>query len=228
MSDKNKFGYNKIKDKDEELSLDDALSLIPKAKYDFRFDLKFGEAREAEFMSFFGDNMTKGDGRTKDIILKDGDALELKSERYTSWNEPKDMDKANYPKIRKTKYLFVEFKCSNGKEVGPYKAHKDGVKFYAHFFMDGILYLFETEKLINWLKTTDLTKYKTFDVTNNGATGKWTCTGYLIDNWDVKHLCHVPPKGIYNYNKPYPDEDEKLLFHNKNYEKFFGIKMDNF
>lgn len=191
------------------------------AKYDFKKDLSFGEEKEMEFLNYFGGRVKKGDGRKEDLILENGDKLELKAERYYIFNEPPEYVVEKNPHKRwKTKSLYVEFEGNDGKEKGPFRAERDGCKYYVHFFLDGVCFVFDTVKLCDYLRA-EGSQYKTYKVENKRGNSVWWVNGYLLPSWDVKTKGLGRILQLFDHENP-QDIDQIMDNSEKTYKKFFS------
>lgn len=164
-----------------------------KTYYDFQGDLSFGEARENDFLSHFNGFITKGSGRIEDLILGNGKTLELKSERYYILdNPPEELKKLNPQKRWKTTSIFIEIKGK--KEVGPFRAEKDKVDYYVHYFLDNIAFIFDTKTICDYIRNQPRNKYKEWSCVNRNPKGdKWEALGYLVPAEELvkNKLCKV-------------------------------------
>lgn len=110
------------------------------AMHIFQDSLKEGQAGEDFFYELNKDTLERLDGLKNDFrIIKTGDNIELKSDYYS---------------VEKTPNFFMETVSvlSDNKQGGPFQALANGNKYYVYFFVkDKVMYIFETEKLVNRL-----------------------------------------------------------------------------
>ena len=147
--------------------------------------------------------------------------MELKAERYFIFEEPpKELVEANPKKRFSTKSLFIEFSSSSGKEVGPFRAERDGIKYYMHFFLDGVCFVFNTKELCDWLRATDMSKYKEWKCINRQGSNEWSVVGKLVNSYDLKTAGVAKVVKLYDYKsrEVFPLDDTNG---DKNYKKFF-------
>lgn len=138
------------------------------SKPNFKNDLAFGQTGEALMEQFFP-GCTKLDGRKADFILADGSRLELKTERR---------------RLSETENFFIErwSDVDRAKAGGPWTAKVNGCKFYAHLFIkDGVLFVFETEKLLEFLEAQ---RYSDIRIQNRS----WITIGWKVGRSSVEHL----------------------------------------
>lgn len=140
---------------------------------DFKGDLKFGEERERAFLAHFP-GMTKGDGRKHDLYLPNGEAVELKSERYCI---------LPVKGAKSTENLAVELMGDGNKPVGPFKARQEGVKWYVHWFLCGSCFIFNTEDFCRYLEEDNVlwvADQRTFRCPNIRGTSEWSAIGKAL------------------------------------------------
>lgn len=139
--------------------------------HDFKKSLAIGQRGEAQLLLWMPE-LTKLDGRKADFINEQtGARYELKTDSYD---------------YMKTSNLFVETTsdAARGTPGGPAQALSHGSKWWLYMYSTNkILLIFETEKLVNWLKE-NVHKYPLFPIKNNG----WTTLGIILPREDVKHL----------------------------------------
>jgi len=136
--------------------------------FDFEQQLKVGKKGEDSLLIRFP-FLEKTDGRKADFIIKEGypcagDFLELKTETRT---------------IEETKNFFIESYSDTERRTvgGPWRARNDGVRFYAHLFKCGALYIFDTAILLPHLvKAIKIKKIPAKKIKNK----TWVTTGYAV------------------------------------------------
>jgi len=140
--------------------------------FDFETQLKVGETGEAFFLKCY--KGTKSDSRQYDIILENGDTVELKTDTY-------DMNE--------TPNFFME-QFGNVKNVpdslgGAWRAKRDRVNYFVYYFSSNrTFFWFEPNKLCKFLDTNLKKFFKKF-IKNTS----WTAVGYLVKRKEIEHLC---------------------------------------
>lgn len=137
----------------------------------FEKDLEFGKRGEEEFYKQFKDvlGLKKEDGYNRDFSDRNGDGVELKTDRY-------DMNK--------TSNFFIERFSYDKKVGGPWQAFKKGNKYFCYwFYPNDIVFLFELKQLINKLNMIE----KRFDLVNIKNQNHIT-QGYKIPRKELKDI----------------------------------------
>jgi len=139
--------------------------------HNFKASLAIGQQGEAQLLLWMPE-LTKLDGRKADFINeKTGERYELKTDSYD---------------YTKTKNIFIETKSDAAKGTigGPEQALQHGSKWWLYAFSKNkILLIFETEKLVNWLRE-NVHKYDLIPIRNR----TWTTLGVKMPRKDVEHL----------------------------------------
>lgn len=136
--------------------------------YDFIVQNKLGYLGEQLFCRAF--NATPSDCLEYDCTLPDGRTVELKTENYKFNN------------------LCVEtFGNTNTMSVGgPWRAFRDGVDVYAHFFIkDGIVCFFDIVPFIRYLEE-NMDAFKPLSAKNKSMRGEiYSSSALLVPSYDV-------------------------------------------
>lgn len=140
--------------------------------FSFKKQLELGNKGEDLFIKEYGFwyGPKKGDGKTHDLILKDGAKVELKTDFYT---------------LDKTQNFFMErFGSVEEQKIGgPWKALEDGNKYFIYcYYKNKAFFWFTTERLVNKLDSLIKKNKLKLKYINNQC---WTTAGYLINRMDV-------------------------------------------
>lgn len=149
-------------------------------KPNFQTDLKAGQAGEKALLKLWPE-LTLLSGKGADATLPDGELVEIKADRY---------DHA------KTENFFIEFlgDVDRNKEGGPWKAEKDGCKYFVYYFSNpGIAYVFENDDLLQQVSDYILTHNpKLVEIQNK----RWLTVGYKIPRVSLVPLRVLHSKAI--------------------------------
>lgn len=138
--------------------------------FNFAKQKKLGQKGEKIFQFLFPE-LVKGDGDIVDFYWGEK-TLELKSESYST-NET--------PNFFIEKYGNIERKTLGG----PYKALKNNIDYYIHFFVpSGEYFVFYNKDLKELIKITEKGNYRVHKTPNAG----WESYGKLVVRKDVAHL----------------------------------------
>lgn len=148
-------------------------------QHSFKSSLNKGQVGE-EFLLKHWPELKRLSGRDADFELPDGRTLELKTDYYC-------MDK--------TQNLFIE-KISNASKQspgGPWQAASKQITLFAYLYIkNGVLWLFDTDKLVTFLEST---YYPESEIRNKN----YITIGMKVPRADVAHIATI--KEFSNGNK---------------------------
>lgn len=135
----------------------------------FRRDLKFGATGEEYILNLHPDKLQKLEGFNGDLlILKNNETIEIKTDTRPN----------------STGNIFLEHYSHKTKQTngGPFKAQKDGCKYFLYmFFPCKSIFLYETDLLVDYLeKNKNNIRYHVVYQSN--------ATGYITPIVDLRHL----------------------------------------
>lgn len=111
--------------------------------------LKAGTAGEDVIASLFPD-WTRNDGRKQDFTMPDGTRVEVKTESRTT---------------KQTPNLALETESSPGRPGAIQRAVDDGVKLVVYLFADDKYFVYDSVKLLEFMKLHD-SKYRKVKIPN--------------------------------------------------------------
>lgn len=139
-------------------------------RHNFKESLAIGKKGEAMFAHYMP-GLVALNGKGSDFVDADGNLWELKSDQY-------DMDK--------TANFFIEewSDFEKKKPGGPFQAMTNKSKYWCYYFpKNGRVFIFETEKLVDWLNQS-LAKYDAVMVPNHA----WITIGHKVPREHLKSL----------------------------------------
>lgn len=133
-------------------------------KPNFKKDLQAGQAGELAVQKLWPE-LVLLNGKGADAELPDGSLVEIKCDSYGH---------------HKTENFFMEYlgDVMANKEGGPWKAEKDGCKFFVYYFSNpGIAYVFDNDDLLQQLNDYILAHSPRLVEVQNS---RWLTVGYRI------------------------------------------------
>ena len=151
--------------------------------FSMEIQLKSGQAAEDQIVAEHPDEITKDniDGRAGDcILLATQEKLEIKKENYKYAKAFKGGPDFESPNAAIEKVSVIE----SGVLGGPWKAKKDGCRYYIHYWPrnNGMAFVFDLDTMIpeleEYIKTRKPKEFQTESKNKNGTL--WHTMGYRI------------------------------------------------